>query len=80
MAIRAWYVFQGALIGALLVLTAAMAGAGALRVTQGELSGEQTRLLLGLLYWGAYPLVFTALGALAWHVVRSERGDYAARP
>ncbi len=73
---RAWHTFQLTLVAALLMLTAAMGAAGMLRLTHGELSASQTKALLGVLYWGTYPLVFTALGALAWHVVRSERGDY----
>lgn len=74
---RAWHTFQVCLVAALLVLTLAMAVAAFLRVTAGELSVDQTRVMLRSLYWGTYPLGFVALVALAWHFVRSERGDYA---
>ncbi len=74
---RAWNTFQASILGAFLALTAAMVVAGALRITTGELTADQTRTLLQALYWGSYPLVFLALASLIWHAVRSERGDYA---
>lgn len=74
---RAFDTFQAALAGAAAVLLAAMTAAGALWLRHGTLAATQTAGLLGLLYWGTYPLVFLGLGALLWHFVRFYRGDYA---
>jgi hypothetical protein len=76
---RAWNTFLAALGGAFLAFLAFLATALALRLRDGELSDGQAKTLLGLLYWGTYPLVFLALGALLWHLVRFYRGDYARR-
>lgn len=76
---RAWTTFLAALGGAFLAFLAFLATALALRLRDGTLSDGQARTLLALLYWGTYPLVFVALGALAWHLVRFYRGDYARR-
>lgn len=74
---RAWNTFIASLVGAFVALTVAMLIALGLRLTAGELTVEQTRTLLRGLYWGSYPLAAVALGSLTWHVVRTERGDYA---
>jgi hypothetical protein len=76
---RAWTTFLVALAGAFLAFLAFLATALVLHARDGELSDGQARALLGMLYWGTYPLVFLALGALLWHLVRFYRGDYARR-
>ena len=76
---RAWTTFQVSLAGAFLAFLAFLATSLVLHLREGELSEGQSELLLRLLYWGTYPLVFVALGALAWHLVRFYRGDYARR-
>ncbi len=74
---RAMHVFQGTLAGAFLASMAFVIASWWLHATQGDLTVQQTEVLLGLLYWGTYPLVFVALGSLTWHFVRFYRGDYA---
>jgi hypothetical protein len=78
MAWRAWDTFLASLGGAFLAFLAFLATSLALRLQHGELTGPESALLLRLLYWGTYPLVFVALVALTWHLVRFYRGDYAA--
>lgn len=74
---RAWTLFLGSMAAALLALLTIIFVSIALRLDQGGLDGAQTDVLLGLLYRAIYPLVFLSLGALTWHFVRAERGDYA---
>lgn len=74
---RAWRLFQGSLVGAMLLFMVAVVVSVLMKWRHGGLNGAQTDALLALLYWGTYPLVFLSLGALAWHFVRLERGDYA---
>ena len=76
---RAWQTFLAALGGAFLAFLAFLATSLALRLRHGDLAAGESALLLRLLYWGTYPLVFVAVGALAWHLVRFYRGDYARR-
>lgn len=76
---RAWNTFLACLAGAFLAFLAFLATSLVLHLQHGELSDGEARTLLSLLYWGTYPLVFVALGALAWHLVRFYRGDYARR-
>ena len=76
---RAWTTFQVSLAGAFLAFLAFLATSFILHQRDGELTESQSATLLRLLYWGTYPLVFVALGALAWHLVRFYRGDYARR-
>jgi hypothetical protein len=76
---RAWNTFLASLAGAFLAFLAFLATALALHARDGDLGDGQARALLALLYWGTYPLVFVALGALLWHLVRFYRGDYARR-
>ena len=76
---RAWQTFQVSLGGAFLAFLAFLGVSLALKLQHGELTAAESATLLRLLYWGTYPLVFVALGALAWHLVRYYRGDYARR-
>jgi len=76
---RAWQTFQVALAGAFLAFLAFLGVSLLLQQRHGELADAESALLLRLLYWGTYPLVFVALAALAWHLVRFYRGDYARR-
>jgi hypothetical protein len=79
MAWRAWDTFLACLAAAFLAFLAFLATSLALHLQHGDLTAAESGLLLRLLYWGTYPLVFLALGALAWHLVRFYRGDYATR-
>lgn len=76
---RAWQTFQAALALALGAFLAFLAASLILHQRHGTLTDGEASGLLRLLYWGTYPLVFVALGALAWHLVQSERGAYARR-
>lgn len=75
---RARHTFLAALGGAFVCFLAFLA-ASLWASRSGGLGDAQARVLLGLLYWGTYPLVFVALAAMAWHYVRFYRGDYARR-
>ena len=79
MKVRAWHVFLTCLGLAFLGFLAFLGTSLVLRQLHGELTDGEAGALLRLLYWGTYPLVFVALGALAWHFVQSERGAYAKR-
>ncbi len=79
MKVRAWHVFLASLGLAFGLLLAFLAASFLLHQRDGELGDGAARALLALLYWGTYPLVFVALGALGWHLVQSERGAYAKR-
>ena len=79
MAWRAWQTFLACLGGAFVAFLGFMGASLALFLRHGELTSAESGTLLRLLYWGTYPLVFVALGALAWHLVRFYRGDYARR-
>jgi hypothetical protein len=79
MRVRAWHVFLTSLGLAFLFLLASLAASFLLHQRAGDLSEGEARVLLRLLYWGTYPLVFVALGALGWHFVQAERGAYAKR-
>lgn len=79
MKIRAWHVFTGSLGLAFLALLAFLSASFFLHQTHGELTDGEAAGLLRLLYWGTYPLVFVALGALTWHLVQKESGAYARR-
>lgn len=76
---RAWDTFLATLGGAFLAFLAFLGASLAMHARGGDLTGPQADALLRLLYWGTYPLVFVALGALLWHLVRFYRGDYARR-
>ncbi len=74
---RAWHTFLVS-IGLVFVFQLGMMGAAAvIRVQRGELTTQEAEGLLGVLYWGTYPLLFVSLVALGWHMVRFYRGDYA---
>jgi hypothetical protein len=60
-----------------LFLLVMMAVASVFSVQNGELTTDEAKGLLGILYWGTYPLLFLSIGALSWHMVRFYRGDYA---
>ena len=79
MKVRAWQVFLWSLGLAFGLFLAFLAASFVLHQRDGDLSDAAARAMLGLLYWGTYPLVFVALGALAWHLVQTERGAYAKR-
>lgn len=79
MKVRAWHVFLTCLGLAFLAFLAFLAASFLMHQRHGDLSDAEAGGLLRLLYWGTYPLVFVALGALAWHFVQSERGAYARR-
>lgn len=74
---RAWHTFQASIGLALLAFLGFLAAAFALHQRHGTLTAGEADGLLGLLYWGTYPLVFVALGSLLWHLVQRERGAYA---
>lgn len=76
---RAWHTFLASLGLAFGAFLAFLIASWAMRQEHGELTSAEASGLLRLLYWGTYPLVFVALGALFWHLVQSERGAYAAR-
>jgi hypothetical protein len=76
---RAWHTFLASLGLAFAAFLAFLAAGLALHGRAGEVGDGEAALLLRLLYWGTYPLVFVALGALLWHLVQSERGAYAKR-
>ncbi len=76
---RAFDTFRWALAAAVLAFLLFLGASAVLRAAQGSLTSGEARLLLGLLYWGTYPLVFVALGALAWHFVAFYGGRYARR-
>ena len=75
--IRAWDLFATSGAGAFLAFTAVIFASILVRLTDGGLNPAQTEAMLRILYWGCYPLVFTALGALIWHFVKTETGGYA---
>ena len=77
--IRAWHVFLLSLGLAFGLLLALLAASVLQHQRDGDLGDGAARALLGLLYWGTYPLVFVALVALGWHLVQTERGAYARR-
>ena len=77
--VRAWDVFRASLALSFLAFLTFVFVSMALRWRHGSLTADESQTLLGLLYWGTYPLVFVALGALLWHFVRYYRGDYAPR-
>lgn len=79
MKVRAWHVFLTSLGLAFVAFLAFLSASFLMHQRDGELTTAQSKALLSLLYWGTYPLVFVALGALSWHVVQSERGAYARR-
>lgn len=74
---RAWHTFQTSIVIVFLFLLGMMATAAVMRIRHGELTTAEAKALLGVLYWGTYPLLFVALAALGWHMVRFYRGDYA---
>lgn len=74
---RAWTTFQTSIVLVFLFLLGMMAAAGIMHIRHGELTTAEAETLLGILYWGTYPLLFLALGSLGWHMVRFYRGDYA---
>ena len=76
---RAWHTFLASLGGAFVAFLGFLAASWWMHWRHGELTRGEADGLLGLLYWGTYPLVFLALGALLWHLVQSERGAYANR-
>jgi hypothetical protein len=76
---RAWDLFLWTLAAAFLCFLAFLGASLWEHQTQGELTTAQSTLLLGLLRYGTYPLVFVSLGALFWHLVKSEMGGYARR-
>lgn len=76
---RAWHTFQASLALAFLAFLAFLAASLLMKQLHGELSDSEAAALLALVYWGTYPLVFVALGALTWHLVQTERGAYAGR-
>lgn len=76
---RAWDTFVASLAICFASFLAFLLASMAAYTTHGSLNQEQSELLLGLLRYGTYPLVFVALGALAWHYVKSESGGYARR-
>lgn len=75
--VRPWHAFQLSIVLVFLFLLGMMATAGIMRLQHGELTTAEAEGLLGVLYWGTYPLLFVALGALAWHMVRFYRGSDA---
>lgn len=75
--IRAWHLFTYAGAAAFLAFTSVIFVSIALKATAGGLNPAQTDAMLRILYWGCYPLVFVALGALIWHFVKTETGGYA---
>ena len=79
MRLRAWHVFLTSLALAFLAFLGFLAASFVMHQRHGELTDGEAGALLRLLYWGTYPLVFVALGALAWHLVQTERGAYARR-
>ncbi len=76
---RAWHTFLASLGLAFAAFLAFLGTSLALHQWHGALTDAEAVALLRLLYWGTYPLVFIAVGALAWHLVQSERGAYARR-
>lgn len=76
---RAWHTFLASLGLAFGALLAFLVASFLLHQRHGELTDGEAAALLRLLYWGTYPLVFVAVGSLAWHLVQSERGAYARR-
>lgn len=76
---RAWHTFLASLGTAFVAFLAFLAASFLLHQRRGDLSDGEAGGLLALLYWGTYPLVFVALGALLWHLVQTERGAYARR-
>ncbi|MGB0653684.1 MAG: hypothetical protein ACPGQL_10850 [Thermoplasmatota archaeon] len=72
---RAWRIFQASLAAAFVAFLLFMGLALAARLVKGELPAEDADRLLRLLYWGTYPLVFIALGALTVHFVQYYRGS-----
>ncbi len=76
---RAWDTFLWSLGAAFVCFLAFLAASVAARLAGGALTEPQSELLLGMLRYGTYPLVFLALGALAWHFVKAETGGYARR-
>ncbi len=75
--VRPWHVFQISILLVFLFLLGMMATAGIMRIQHGQLTTAEAEGLLGVLYWGTYPLLFVALAALAWHMVRFYRGSDA---
>ncbi len=76
---RAWDVFRVSLALSFLSSLVFILVSMGLRLWHGDLTARESALLLRLLYWGTYPLVFVALGALTWHFVQYYRGAYAPR-
>lgn len=76
---RAWHTFLASLGLAFAAFLAFLGTSLVLHQRHGTLTDGEAEALLRLLYWGTYPLVFLAVGALAWHLVQSERGAYARR-
>lgn len=72
---RAWTTFQVSIVLVFLFLLGMMAAAAVMRLRHGELTTSEAEALLGVLYWGTYPLLFVALISLGWHMVRFYRGD-----
>ncbi len=75
--VRPWHVFQTSILLVFFFLLGMMATAGVMRIRHGQLTTAEAEGLLGVLYWGTYPLLFVALVALAWHMVRFYRGSDA---
>lgn len=74
---RAWDTFRFSLAASFIAFLAFLVVTIFFRLQDGGLSDAASNTLLGLLYWGTYPLIFVALGSLTWHFVRFYRGDYA---
>lgn len=75
--LRAWDVFAISGAGAFLAFMTVIFVSIGIKLASGGLNEPQTDAMLKILYWGCYPLVFLALGALSWHFVKTETGGYA---
>lgn len=76
---RAWHTFAVSLASAFVSFLGFLGVSLWMQQAHGELTDGEAATLLRLLYWGTYPLVFLAVGALGWHLVQAERGAYAKR-
>ncbi len=77
--VRAFDVFRVSLALSFMSFLSFLFVSIALNAIHGELTDAESNALLGLLYWGTYPLVFVALVSLTRHFIQHYRGAYAPR-
>ncbi len=76
---RAWDLFRLSLGFSFIAFVVFLLVSMGLNAWHGDLTARESNTLLRMLYWGTYPLVFVALGALTWHFIQYYRGAYAGR-